>query len=99
MSNEVHKKKERETVIGEESDPGFSLRAVGLRVVANTNITRRSIRSRFSGPLVEVKKGSKGVIVEVNKENVDEFSVNFGDVEDVNVVSVFRSELDIIDAT
>ena len=43
--------------------------------------------------------GSKGVIVEVNKENVDEFSVNFGDVEDDFVVSVFRSELDIIDAT
>ena len=99
MSNEAHKRKERETVIGEESDADFSLRAVGLKVVANANITRRSIRSRFSGPLVEVKKGSKGVIVEVNEENVDEFSVNFGNVEDVHVVSVFRSELDIIDAT
>ena len=99
MSNETQKGKERGIVIGKESDADFSLRAVGLKVVANTNITRRSIRSRFSGPLVEVKKGSKGVIVEVNKENVDEFSVNFGDVEDDYVVSVFRSELGIIDAT
>ena len=99
MSNEAQKRKERETVIVEESDADFSLRAVGLRVVSNANITRTSTRSRFSGPLVEVKKGSKGVIVEVNKENVDEFSVNFGDVEDDYVVSVFRSELGIIDAT
>jgi hypothetical protein len=99
MTNETQKGKERETVIGKESDADFSPWAVGLEVVANTNITRRSIRSRFHGPLVEVNKGSKGVIVEVNKENVDEFSVNFGDVEDDYVVSVFRSELGIIDAT
>ena len=95
MSNETQKGKKRQTVIGEGSDADFSLRAVGLKVVANTNITRRS---RFSGPLIEVKKGSKGVIVEVNKENVDEFSVNFEDGEDVHVVSAFRSELDTIDA-
>ena len=99
MTNETQKGKERETVIRKESDADFSPWAVGLEVVANTNITRTSIRSRFNGPLVEVKKGSKGVIVEVNKENVDEFSVNFGDVEDDYVVSVFRSELSIIDAT
>jgi hypothetical protein len=99
MTNETQKGKERETVIGKESDADFSPWAVGLEVVANTNITRTSIRSRFHGPLVEVNKGSKGVIVEVNKENVDEFSVNFGDVEDGYVVSVFRSELGIIDAT
>ena len=99
MTNETQKGKERETVIRKESDADFSRWAVGLEVVANTNITRTSIRSRFNGPLVEVKKGSKGVIVEVNKENVDEFSVNFGDVEDDYVVSVFRSELGIIDAT
>ena len=100
LTNETQKGKERETVIGKESDADFSPWAVGLEVVANTNITRTS-RSRFNGPaaLVEVKKGSKGVIVEVNKENVDEFSVNFGDVEDDFVVSVFRSELGIIDAT
>ena len=30
---------------------------------------------------------------------MDEFSVNFGDVEDDYVVSVFRSELGTIDAT
>ena len=99
MTNETQKGKERETVTRKESDADFSPWAVGLEVVANTNITRTSIRSRFNGPLVEVKKGSKGVIVEVNKENVDEFSVNFGDVEDDYVVSVFRSELGIIDAT
>ncbi len=55
-------------------------------------------RMVISGPLVEVKKGSKGVIVEVNKENLDAFSVNFEDVKDVYVVSVFRREFGIIDA-
>ena len=98
MPNEAQKRTERQTVIGEGSDADFSLRPVGLKVVANTNITRRSIRSRFSGPLIDVKKGSKGVIVEVNNENVDEFSVKFEDVDDVDVVSVFRSELDILHA-
>jgi hypothetical protein len=44
-------------------------------------------------------KGSKGVIVGVNKENVDEFSVKFEDVDDIDVVSVFRKEFDIINAT
>jgi hypothetical protein len=95
MSNETKKGKERETVTGKESGEDFSLRAVGLEVVANTTFTRRMV---ISGPLVEVKKGSKGVIVEVNKENLDEFSVNFEDVKDVYVVSVFRREFDIIDA-
>ena len=36
MSNETQKGKERETAIGKESDADFSLRAVGLKVVANT---------------------------------------------------------------
>ena len=44
-------------------------------------------------------KGSKGFIVGVNKENVDEFSVNFEDVDAIEVVSVFRKEFDIINAT
>ena len=93
MSNETQKGKERETVIGKESDADISLRAVGLEVVANTTFSRRMV---ISGPLVEVKKGSKGVIVEVNKENLDEFSVNFEAVKDAYVVSVFRREFDII---
>jgi hypothetical protein len=96
MSNETQKGKEREIVIGKESDADFSLRAVGLKVVANTTFTRRM---RLSGPLIEVVKGSKGFIVEVNKENVDEFSVNFENVDDIDVVSVFRKEFDIINAT
>ena len=96
MSNETQKGNERETVIGKESDADFSLRAVGLNVVANTTFTRRM---RLSGPLIEVVKGSKGFIVEVNKENVDEFSVNFENVDDIDVVSVFRKEFDIINAT
>ena len=44
-------------------------------------------------------KGSRGFIVGVNKENVDEFSVNFENVGDSDVVSVFRKEFDIINAT
>jgi len=48
MSNETQKGKERETVIGKESDADFSLRAVGLKVVANTTFTRRMV---LSGPL------------------------------------------------
>ena len=43
-------------------------------------------------------RGGRSVIVEVNKENLDEFSVNFEDAKDVYVVSVFRREFDIIDA-
>jgi len=50
----------------------------------------------LSGPLIEVVKGSRGFIVGVNKENVDEFSVNFGNVDDIDVVRVFRKEFDII---
>jgi len=96
MSNETQTGKERETVIRKESDADFSLRAVGLEVVANTTFTRRM---GLSGPLIEVVKGSKGVIVGVNKENVDEFSVNIEDVDDIDVVSVFRKEFDIINAT
>ena len=96
MSNETQKGKEREIVIGKESNADFSLRAVGLKVVANTTFTRRM---RLSGPLIEVVKGSKGFIVGVNKENVDEFSVNIENVDDIDVVSVFRKEFDIINAT
>jgi hypothetical protein len=96
MSNETQQGKEREIVIGKESEADFSLRAVGLKVVANTTFTRRM---RLSGPLIEVVKGSTGFIVGVNKENVDEFSVNFENVGDSDVVSVFRKEFDIINTT
>ncbi len=98
MSNETQKGKERETDIGKESDADFSLRAIGLKVVANTTFTRRMGLS-WSGPLIEVVKGSKGFIVGVNKGNVDDFSVNFEDVDGIDVVSVFRKEFDIINAT
>ena len=55
---------------------------------------------RLSGPLIEVVKGSsRGFIVGVNKENVDELSVNFENVGDSDVVSVFHKESDIINAT
>ena len=50
---------------------------------------------RLSETTTQVKKGSKGVIENVNEENLNEFNVRFETIG--RVVSLFRSEFEIIE--
>ena len=83
---------EEEATIAREAEAGFAIRAVGLNVVTTNDISRRM---RLSETTTQVKKGSKGVIENVNEENLNEFNVRFETIG--RVVSLFRSEFEIIE--
>ena len=83
---------EEEATIAREAEAGFAIRAVGLNVVTTNDISRRM---RLSETTTQVKKGSKGIIENVNEENLNEFNVRFQTIG--RVVSLFRSEFEIIE--